>query len=184
MNKRNLKILAVLSFVGFSNVTARVFVTPESLERGYAFNHYPFARADYEDCKDECKWLYVDIWGAGLHKNANSAFTCKDSTTKETLAALFFGAPSFTVANSFSSSTPLPVPSDPLLGILALTPTFDYNEEMAIFGANLETRVGCEEQWGLGFRARVPFRSIKMALDSCCALEESIVDLFVLDNER
>lgn len=183
MKKRNLKILAALSLVGvFSNIVAREFTTPISLERGYAFNHYPFARADYEDCKDDCKWLYVDIWGAGWYKNANSAFTCKDSTTKAPLSQLFFGAESFTVAQALAPNS---IPAGfPLLGALPLFPTFDYNETGAIFGAFFETRVGCDDQWGIGLRARIPFRSVKQALDSCCELEEDATNLFVLDNER
>lgn len=183
MNKRNLKIFAVLGFIGFSNVTARVFQTPESLERGYAFNHYPFARADYEECKSECKWLYVDIWGAGLHKNANSAFGNCDSTKKYPLSDLFFGASTFLPSASFVAGTVVPAS---LVSFGAITPNFDYNEDMAIFGAFFETRLGCDEEWALGFRARVPFRSIKVALDSCCELEKNILvnrDLFLLENE-
>jgi len=171
MNKKNFKLLALLGLIGLSaNLTARVFVTPEALERGYAFNHYPFARADYEDCKSECKWLYVDIWGAGLHKSANNAFGNCDSTKKQSLANLFFGAETFKASDAFVPGTV--APAFPLLFIANITPTFDYSEDMAIFGANFETRVGCNEQWGLGLRARVPFRSTKATLDSCCNLED------------
>jgi hypothetical protein len=183
MNKRNLKILVVLNLAGvLSSLTAREFRTPLPLERGYAFSHYPFARFDYQNCKDDCKWLYVDIWGAGWHKNANFAFVNKDSTTKTSLSGLFFGAESFTVGQAL---VPGSVPSAfPLINALEITPAFDYNEDGAIFGAFIETRVGCEDEWGIGFRARIPFRSVKAALDSCCNLEESAEDLFILDNER
>lgn len=171
MNKKNLKLLALLGFIGLNaDLSARVFRTPVSLGRGYAFNHYPFARADYEDCKDECKWLYVDIWGAGLHKTANEAFSNCDSLRKESLSSLFFGAESFTVSDAFAPGTV--VPASPLLFLANITPRFDYNEDTAFFGANFETRVGCNDQWGIGLRARVPFRSIKLTLDSCCALED------------
>ncbi len=181
MNKRNLKILALL-ILGVTGVKAVIdeFRTPIPLERGYAFSHYPFARPDYGDCKN---W-YLDIWGAGWHKNANFAFPDKDTTSKVSLSNLFFGAPSFTLAQIVTPGT-LP-PAYSLLSLTSLTPTFDYNEIGAIFGVNLETVFGCDCQWHAGVRARVPFRSLKTALNSCCALEEStsITDLYVLDNER
>lgn len=181
MNKRNLKILALLS-LSVTGVRAVIdeFRTPIPLERGYAFSHYPFARPDYSDCKSS----FVDIWGAGWHKNANFAFPNKDTTDKVPLSTIFFGVPTFSLGQMITPGT-LP-PNFLLANLTSITPTFDYNEIGAIFGANWETTVGCDNDWHIGVRARVPFRSLKTALNNCCTLEESssIADLYVLDNER
>lgn len=183
MNKRNLKILAALSLcfsVTRVQATINAFTTPEPLARAYAYSHYPFARPDYGDCK----WWYLDIWGAGLYKSANFAFLNKDTTKKESLSGIFFGADSFTLAETLA---PASVPFlNPLIASLLITPNFDYRENTAFFGANIEAAFGCERQWHVGIRTRVPFRDIKVALDSCCALAETLntSDLYVLDNER
>lgn len=182
MNKRNLKIFAALS-LSFSvtrvEATINAFTTPVPLERAYAYSHYPFARPDYGECK---RW-FIDVWGAGLYKSANFAFLDKDTAKKESLAGIFFGADSFTIAQAF-------VPGSfngtnlALLNIFTITPNFDYRESTAFFGANIETVFGCENQWHVGIRTRVPFRDIKVALDSCCALENNnITNFAVTQNE-
>lgn len=179
MNKRNLKVLAMLIFgITGAKATINDFRTPVPLDRAYAYSHYPFARPDYDDCK--C-W-FIDVWGAGLHKTANRAFLNKDTTKKESLSGIFFGLDSFTAAQAFVPGSVSAV--NPLLNVLLITPNFDYRENTAFFGANIETVFGCENQWHVGFRARVPFRDIKVALDSCCELEENATDLYVIDNER
>jgi hypothetical protein len=180
MNKKNLKILTALSL---SILNARAindeFRTPVPLDRGYAFSHYPFMRPDYDDCK--C-W-YLDVWGAGLHKTANFAFTNKDSTKKESLAGIFFGAPSFTISQAFAPGTVSPL--NPLLFLAHVTPVFDYRENTAFFGANIETVFGCENEWHVGLRTRVPFRDIRVGLDSCCNLADitSVNELARQQNE-
>lgn len=168
MNKKTLKILALLSAIASANLTAiqDEFRTPVPLERGYAYSHYPFADYGYE----EGRCWGVQVWGAGWHKSANRSFINKDTTAKESLSGIFFGADSFTISQAFAPGTV--VPDNPLLFISKITPNFDYNEEGAIFGANLETVLGCDCQWRVGLRTRIPFRSLKSALDSCCELED------------
>lgn len=183
MNRKSLKILALLSGALSSSATIMAaphdIIVPEPLYYGYAYSHYPFARLDYED--EKC--FYVDVWGAGVHRSANSAFINKDSTQKESIAGIFFGADTFTIAQAFAPGTVFP---NPLVLITQFTPTFDFNEDVAFFGANVEIPLGCDDQWHIGFRTRVPFRSNKVALDSCCDLQSisSVTDLYqVLANE-
>ncbi len=180
MNKQ-LRIVALfaLAFGMRLQAAPNEFITEIPLERGYAYSHYPFMRPIYDDCKN---W-YVDVWGAGVYRTANSAFLNENTTETGSIGGLFFGADSFTLASAFAPGTV--IPGFPALITSLFTPSFSYNEAAAYFGMNIETVAGCDNQWHLGFRARVPFRSIKNVLDSCCSLEQPAVeDLFLLENER
>jgi hypothetical protein len=182
MNKKTLKMLVLLSVItSNANLMAIIdqIATPIPIDRGYAFSHYPFARLDYQD--DKC-W-YLDVWGAGVHKHANFAFKNKNTTGKESLSGIFFGADTFTISQAFAPGTV--VPDNPLLFISQFTPKFDYTEDDAFFGVNVEFPFGCECNWHAGFRARVPFRETRVGLDSCCELVDitNVSQLALTQNE-
>lgn len=178
MNKSLKKLVGLLSGLALavSPVAAREFRVPTPLERAYAFSHYPFPRPDTGDC-----W-FVDMWGAGLYRSADRAYLNKNTTEKESLAGIFFGAPSFTlgqalVPGSFS-------PDNPLLNIAVITPTFEYRERTAYFGLFVEREFGCDCNWHVGARVRLPFRDIRTELDSCCDLiADNIEDFARTQNE-
>ena len=180
MNKRILRLGMLILAIAGTQVQAapNMIIAPSPLYRAYAYSHYPFARPEYSDCK---RW-YVDVWGAAEYRTANSAFTNHDGTDTESLGALFFGAESFLIGDALGGVT---IPTFDAISFGTIFPTFDYNETLAYFGMNVEGTFGCNDEWHVGVRARVPFSSIKTGLDSCCNLESATgVGLFVLDNER
>jgi len=162
--------------LAISPLAAREFRVPTPLERAYAFSHYPFPRPDTGQC-----W-YFDMFAAGLYRTADRAYLNKNTTKKESLAGIFFGAPSFTlsqalVPGSFS-------PTNPLLSIATITPTFEYRERTAYFGMFVEREFGCDGNWHVGARVRLPFRDIRTELDSCCDLiDTNLEDMVRTQNE-
>ncbi len=172
MNKQNLLFWGLLSALGFSQLDAREWRIPSPLSYGYAYNHYPFLPPIDENECNKCWWFdMINPWMAGEFRHANAAYI-NDSTKKESLAARCFGLPSFNLTNLIAPGAS--TAAFPLAGFINITPNFDYTENVAWFGLNLEKRFGCEEQWHVGLRLRIPFRDIKTQLDSCCDLESNL----------
>ncbi len=170
--KLSLAILGLLSLAA----QAREIRTPLSItSRGY--NHYPLP---WPVCEDDRNWA-VNFFGIGLHRDTDRAFGNKNTTDTESLAALYFGLPSFTISAAFAPGTVFPTP---LATIAAITPSFDYSENTAIMGFDVGTSVGCGCEWNIGVRAHVPFRAIKVTLDDCCDLVESIGSLGLTQFDR
>ena len=169
MNKHTRLILALLGALGLNEINAREWRIPSPLSYGYAYSHYPFLPPIEENECNRCMWFdMINPWMAGEFRHINNAYV-NDSTNKETLAALFFGAPSFNLANLVTPGTS--TAAFPLTNFINIIPNFDYTENVAWFGLNLEKHFGCEGEWHVGLRLRIPYRDIKTQLDSCCALE-------------
>ncbi len=178
MNKQNLLFLTLLTALSLSTLEARQFFQPSPLSYGYAYSHYPFLPPIDENECNKCAWFdMINPWMAAEFRHANRAFLNKDGTRTNSLAGLFFDQESFTIANIVSPGSTSPL--FPLASIINITPDFDYTEHVAWFGLNLEKRFGCDEEWHVGLRLRIPFRDIKTELDSCCDLETNFNDLFV-----
>ena len=178
MNKRVVMFSALIAVLAWSQAIAREWRIPSPLSYGYAYSHFPFLPPIDENECNRCWWFdYINPWMAGEFRHANSAFTNSDSTKKESLSGIFFGQDSFTLANIVSpGSTNNAIP---FASVIQFTPTFDYTENVAWFGLNAEKHFGCEGQWHVGFRLRIPYRDIKTQLDSCCDLESNVDTLFV-----
>lgn len=174
MNKRNVKQLLGMLMFGISALTAREFRTPTVFEFGYPYDHYPFCIP-----ADNC-WN-LNLWAAGFHRTAGRAFLNKNTTKKEDLSAIFFGKESFLGIDAFATDATL-VPGDsvvnpvaainPLLQIAIISPRIDYRENSAYFGFDVSTYFGCDCQWQVGLRANLPYKDIRVGLDSCCNLED------------
>lgn len=179
MKKYNLSVLLSLCLLAsqMAQAISSPFRVPTPLEYGYAYSHFPFMRPVYDDA---CKSWFVDVWGAGQARYADKAFLNKNTTEKQSLAALFFGSPSFTLAQAFPGIGAVL----PLAAVAQITPQFDYRENTAWFGANFEyAGLGCNGEWAVGLRARLPFREVKAELDSCCQLSQTIGDFVLAQNE-
>lgn len=177
--KRKINVLVpILMFVASTGLMARELRTPWSLERGYM--HAPIPRPT--DC--DTRWNY-DTWAGALHKESNKAFKDKQTFgTDDSLAGIVFGKNSFIGLDAFAPGTISP--ANPFLAFAHITPRFDYRENSAYFGFAVERAFGCDRQWRAGFRASIPFRSIKVELDSgpCCDTEESLGDVALKQDER
>jgi len=177
MNKKNLLFLVLLGASGFSQLEARQWFQPSPLSYGYAYSHYPFLPPVDENECNKCYWLdMVNPWMAAEFRHANRAFLNKDGTRTNSLAGLLFDQESFTLANLVAPGAS--TAAFPLASLVNITPNFDYTEHVAWFGLNVEKRFGCEEQWHVGLRLRIPFRDVKTELDSCCDLESGLGDLY------
>ena len=159
-------ILLLLGVMGLGNVLieAREFRTPLALIYEPGFLHYPLPRPT----EDDTCWNY-DVWGAGYVRSADQGFTDKHGTKKESLAGIYFGKQDFKGIDAFAPG--VVAPSNPFLSFATLSPRFDYTENGAIFGFTLD-RAFCCGEWHLGLRTRLPFRSIKVELDSCCDIQQ------------
>ena len=178
MNKRFVVFSALSAALAWSQVAAREWRIPSPLSYGYAYSHFPFLPPIDENECNQCWWFdYINPWMAGEFRHANNAFTNSDSTKKELLPGIFFGQDTFTIANIVSPGSVSNLV--PLASVIQITPNFDYTENVAWFGLNVEKHFGCECQWHVGVRLRIPYRDIKTQLDSCCTLESSIDTLFV-----
>jgi hypothetical protein len=165
MNKRFVVFSALSAALAWSQVTAREWRIPSPLSYGYAYSHFPFLPPIDENECNQCWWFdYINPWMAGEFRHANNAFTNSDSTKKESLSGIFFGQDSFTLANIVSPGSVGILA--PLASVIQIIPTFDYTENVAWFGLNVEKHFGCECQWHIGVRLRIPYRDIKTQLDS------------------
>lgn len=163
MIKRTLKKFTSLLALCMLSVTAREFRTPTVFEFGYPYEHYPFD-LPYDKC-----WS-VNLWGAGFYRTAGRAFKDSNTTSKEDLSAIFFGKESFLGINVFPAGTTSP--ANPLLSIAVISPRVSYQESSAYFGVDVFHVFGCDCEWEVGLRANIPYKSIKMELDSCCDLTD------------
>lgn len=163
--KKILKLLLVPLLCSSGAALAREYRTPLSINPHWnGHYHFPWRPDEGHHC-----WS-VDVWGAGLHRDTDKAFLNKDTTKKESLAGIIFNKTSFTLAEAAAPGGFNPL--NPLLGVVVFSPRFDYSENAAVFGFTLDRVFGCDCSWHGGLRVNVPFRTIKVALDSCCDLFE------------
>ncbi len=160
--------------LGSSKQMARELRAPLPFRNGFhRFEHYPLLCEDWDTC-----WDY-DVWGGAYHRQADKAFTNDHGTKKQSLAGLYFNKECFTGIEAFPPGTP----SDGVffLDFAQLKPRFDYSENGAMFGFNVN-RTFCCGKWDVGMRANIPFRSVKVELD-CCDFEEGLDDVCITKDE-
>lgn len=194
-------LISILGCIpGVLQATTTQFRSPLMLERGpihyqlpylphvWWFDDVPSNRQ--EGCME--KW-FVNNWTALYGRTATRSFfkapcgtdvdTCKsNSVTREltSLSQLFFGADSFTVADTLANATVPTNQANVLLGTAQITPRFSYNEYGVYLGLQAERTVGCNNDWYVGGRASMPIEVIDMLFDQGCKLVESPDD--VLNN--
>jgi hypothetical protein len=106
-----------------------------------------------------------EFTGISYHRSADSAY-CPTAVRTQTvpLSTLLFGRADFTIAQAFpDANIANAIPDNPFVGLVELSPRFNYNENGVFFNAQMTQRFGCDDQWSAGFRARVPFRDITVA---------------------
>ena len=173
-------LVALISALSIMSLEARQWQAPSPLRYGYAYSHFPFMPPTEENECNRCWWFdMINPWAAGEAWHANKAFISNDTTNRQDLSGLFFGQTSFTLANILSPGSTSPF--FPLAGIITLSPTFDSTQNTAWFGLNIEKHFGCEGQWHVGARFRIPFRDIKNTLDSCCQLESDPSEFYAVN---
>ena len=160
-------LMSIISLGIVTGSFAREMRSPLSLRSGVqlGYMHYPILRPKADDT---C-WNF-DVWGAGEARLAPDAFHKDDNgstTKKESLAGIWFGRTEFTLADAFAPGT-IQL-GNPFFNIATFRPTFDYEESIAMFGLNIE-RAFCCGAWRVGLKSAMPFRAMKVSLDSCCDL--------------
>jgi hypothetical protein len=167
--------LGVLCLLGGALTETREIRTPlivgSNTFRGY--QHYPLP---WPTTKEMC--ADVNFWGAGLHRATDKAFI--NGTNTQSLSGLFFGQTTFTIANAFATGATI---TNPFFIFSQITPTFDYTEDTAFFGADVRWVFGCDCEYNVGIRGYIPFRAIKVALDDCCLLAETLENVMDLERE-
>lgn len=161
-------LLIMVIGVGTSLHTWQETRSPLSLYEGYM--HYQLDR------DRELNEFNVDthFWTGIYFRTAPNAYNdgCGDTTTpgdrccpgrKESLATLYFGESTFTFEQAFNNAV-IPAGSsvNPFAILSPITINVDYREQGVWFGTTISTRFGCNNQWSVGLRARVPFRDIKV----------------------
>lgn len=157
---------------------ARELRTPWSLQNGYMHNILPRPL----DCDDEHCWN-IDVWGGGLHKQANKAFTNTMGTkTDSSLAGIIFGSDTFLVKDTLPPTST--IANNPFVNFALVHPIITYAENSAYFGFTFEKPLGCQKRWHIGVRAVMPFRALKTTLENCCDIEETLADVCRMQYDR
>ncbi len=177
MNRMSVRVAALLGLFGTAalNATTSEFRSPLSFEYGGPIHMYLDRAHDlgYSCPEDQdCEPLWCEVafepWATGYGRSACSSFIdcnpCSDHVTRnrESLAALFFGAESFTPAQSFPNGI-VPAGSNPTLN-LSVTPQFTYSEKGVYFGGQAWYNLDdwCLPCWHVGTRVGIPFKVIKI----------------------
>lgn len=198
MNKKQLVIQAgaVMLLVCCVALSAREVRTPLPLYKGYI--HYP---VDRNRVIENCLYLDINVWGAGYARSAINGYgpkrsdkhcscpqpaepaDCGDSN-KVDLAALLFGSSDFRLAETFAGGVVGTAVNNPFLTISTISPRFDYREMGAFFGCDVTQRLGCEDRWRFGARARLPYRDIEQELKADSDLVgETLEDVYLIRQE-
>jgi hypothetical protein len=167
-----LVVLLIATFL----MEARELRTPWTLTTWDGFIHYKEPRP-----KDDDTCWNVDWWGAGYFKTADKAYINKTSLETESLAGVWFGKENFVALDAFAPGSY--DPQNPLLGVLEISPRFDFNENGVFLGMTVD-RAYCCGRWHFGGRVRLAVRNIEVELDSCCDLSETIDDVRIVHNEQ
>jgi hypothetical protein len=180
MNKLGVRLLLLLGLTGSVQVFARELRTPYIWQQNSIFRdgyyHYPLPRPK----EDETCWNY-DVWGGGYARFADKAFRNKDGRGREPLDAIFFGKADFTASEIFAPGTAFVL--NPFLSFATLSPRFNYNEKGAYFGFTLDRGFGCDDEWHVGLRARLPVRSIEVENDNNDIQVDQLEDVFRTNRE-
>jgi hypothetical protein len=191
------RLLVIASLVGLSvmslfSVTSN-FVTPLSFEqKPRTYVHYPFL---FET--DLCSNWSWDGFGVYYQRNACDAFGCNldcvpadqcndcDKVTSHTvpLAQLWFGKPSFTVADTFEDGVISAPTGNPFLNSTTFTPRFSYNERGAFLGATVNRyNLGCCKDWFVSARIGLPVSTVAVNQTDVCncgSVDPDFVDAIV-----
>lgn len=160
MKKQLLNLAATIALIHSVTVVAREIRAPLPFRNGFQrFEHYPYICENVDQCWD------FDVWGGAYHRQAGDAFI--SGTKKQSLSGIYFGADSFTLAQTLPVGTVVPTEFNVLL-----TPRFNYSENGAMFGFNVNHRLECS-CWDIGIRANIPFRAMNVTLADCCDLVAS-----------
>ena len=161
-------LVLLVSIIGYNQLEACRWKIPSPLAHAYAYSHYPFLppTEDYEQEKN-CWYGLFNPWMVAEYRHMEKAYN--NGTSKEPLSTIFFNQSSFTLADIVSPGAD--ISAFPLANLIQSTPNFGYKERVAWFGLNIEKHFGCDEQWHIGARLRIPFRELESQLGSCCTVE-------------
>lgn len=192
------RLLVIASLIGLSanqlSAVTSNFITPLSFEqKPRTYVHYPFALET-----DECSNCSFDVFGVYYQRNACNAFGCDldcvtdnacsndcDKVTSHTvpLAQLWFGKPSFTIADAFADGVISAPTGNPLVNFTTFTPRFSYNERGAFFGATVNRyNLGRCKDWFLSARIGLPVSVVEVNQTDVCncgTIDPDFVDAIV-----
>ncbi len=168
-------LLAVLTSQHLVDAVTHNFLAPLILQRGVL--HYPTEPLHPEDC-----WS-INTWAALYGRSAINAYigcndnpgcnnACNDiNNTHDVspIAQLFFGAPTFSVAQAFPNGT-----SPSIFGqtVTTLTPSITYDERGTFIGLHAFRKVG-DSNWRIGVRSSIPIKFITINQTNCCDNENT-----------
>jgi len=139
--------------LSYASTICREFRTPLPVHT------YPIYRIPAE-IDPSSQWA-VDVWSAGFWRKASKAFCKKNkgATTKKCpISQLIFGKADFQAQEAFANATAQDI-LNPFL-TSTLSPRFSYTDRGVIFGINATKEI--TENWHIGIRGQVPFRSFEM----------------------
>lgn len=166
MNSSTKKILYILVF-NCTYLLSRQLLPPLPLHVAKQ-QEYHTTEADKEQ--------QIVLWALGYDRHADQAFCADTQEKKCPLSALFFGKADFAPQEAFFNSRPATF-NNPFVGSV-ISPRVKMNDHGVIFGMTYNAWV--TDQLHLGFRAHVPWRSIRVTKTAPFAAGgQTVQDVFV-----